>query len=303
MSKIDKAFKEKYDFYFAGCGANSVEKTIRENDCCRLLSWVNERKTIENRCKNGYGTFVDSGAFSAYTRNLEIDVDEYIEWLNEWHPNLERYCCWDTIPAGDITPEESAPKTWENYVYMRDRLVDPHKLVYCFHYGEDVSYLIQALESGIDFVALGGVARRGRKQRYEFFESLIPIFEEYPHVHVHAFGMTAIDLLNDFPYINSSDSSSWLYPPKFLRIDTDSFGTVFFGADKTKEINAKESVDNLNPLERALLEQELNSRGFTIDDMCHTGKGHTGNKERSDWCILYWKDKMNNGVQRNRQDE
>ena len=46
---------------------------------------------------------------------------------------------------------------------MKSKLTDPHKLVYCFHYGEDVSYLIQALESGIDYVALGGVARKGKK--------------------------------------------------------------------------------------------------------------------------------------------
>ena len=289
MNKIEKAFKDKYDFYLAGCGANSVEKTIRENDCCRLLSWVNEPKMIEKRCALGYKTFVDSGAFSAYSRGIDINVDDYIDWINTWYPNLERYCCFDTIPTKDISSEESARKTWENYTYMRDRLIEPRKLVYCFHYGEDTKYLIRALESGIDFVALGGVARKGRKQRYEFFNSLIPIFEEYPHVHVHAFGMTAIDLLNDFTYIDSSDSSSWLYPPKFLRIDTDSFGTLFFGTDKTKPINAKESVDNLSPLELKILEEELSTRGFTIEDMYH-------NKHRSDWCILYWKDKMKNGV-------
>lgn len=291
MSKVDKAYKDKYDFYFAGCAIASVEKTIRANDFCRLLSWVSERKVIEKRCTLGYRTFVDSGAFSAYSRGIDIDIDEYIDWINKWHPNLERYCCWDTIPTDDITPDVSAPKTWENYLYMKSKLADPHKLVYCFHYGEDVSYLIQALESGIDYVALGGVARKGRKQRYEFFESLIPIFEEYPHVHVHAFGMTAIDILNNFPYINSSDSSSWLYPPKFLRIHSANFDTVFFGQDMSKEANRKETIQNLNPLELTLLEQELNTRGFTIDDMYH-------NKHRSDWQILFWADKMKKGVKR-----
>ena len=274
-----------------GCAIASVEKTIRANDFCRLLSWVSERKVIEKRCTLGYSTFVDSGAFSAYSRGIEIDIDEYIDWINKWHPNLERYCCWDTIPTDDITPDVSAPRTWENYLYMRSKLTDPHKLVYCFHYGEDVSYLIQALESGIDYVALGGVARKGKKQRYEFFNSLIPIFEEYHHVHVHAFGMTAIDILNNFPYINSSDSSSWLYPPKFLRIHSTNFDTVFFGQDMSKEANRKETIQNLNTLELALLEQELNTRGFTIDDMYQ-------NKHRSDWQILFWADKMKNGVKR-----
>ena len=291
LSKVSKAYKDKYDFYFAGCAIASVEKTIRANDFCRLLSWVSERKVIEKRCTLGYKTFVDSGAFSAYSRGIDIDIDEYIDWINTWHPNLERYCCWDTIPTDDITPDVSAPKTWENYLYMKSKLTDPHKLVYCFHYGEDVSYLIQALESGIDYVALGGVARKGKKQRYEFFSSLIPIFEEYPHVHVHAFGMTAIDVLNNFPSINSSDSSSWLYPPKFLRIHSTNFDTVFFGQDMSKEANRKETIQNLSPQEQLILEQELNTRGFTIDDMYH-------NKHRSDWQILFWAKKMKNGVKR-----
>lgn len=103
--------------------------------------------------------------------------------------------------------------------------------------------------------------------------------------------MTAIDILNNFPYINSSDSSSWLYPPKFLRIHSTNFDTVFFGQDMSKEANRKETIQNLSPQEQLILEQELNTRGFTIDDMYH-------NKHRSDWQILFWADKMKNGVKR-----
>lgn len=276
-----------YKFYIAGCGNKSVEKTIRENNMCRLLSWVNERKVIEDRCKNGYLTFVDSGAFSAMTRGLQINVDEYVAWLNEWHENTEYYCCWDTIPTDNISPEVSAEQTWNNYLYMKERLADPSKLVYCYHYGEDIGYLKRALESGISFVALGGIAKKGKAIRHEFFTQLEPIFKEYPHVQVHAFGMTAVDILNKYTYITSSDSSSWLFPPKYGRIQTETCRQVYFGTNFTKEANIKESYDNLPSAQQHLIEAEINSMGMTLEDM-------QGNIGRSDWQLLHWNKKMKN---------
>ena len=274
-----------YNFYFAGCGNKSVEKTIRENDCCRLLSWVNERKVIEERAANGFPTFVDSGAFSAYTKGLDINVDEYIAWINRWHPYVERYCCWDVIPNDNVSPKESAEKTWANYMYMKNKVLDPHKLVYCFHYGEDITYLKQALESGLEFIALGGLAKRGKKQREEFLEFVEPIFKQYPNVHVHAFGMASIPLLKRFTFIDSSDASSWLYPPKYARIQTISCGQVYFGNDREKQVNKDEAYDNLHPVKLQQLQDELASKGFALDDMM-------GNAKRSDWQILFWKEKF-----------
>jgi hypothetical protein len=276
-----------YKFYFAGCGNKSVEITIRENECNRLLSWVNERKVIEERAANGYPTFVDSGAFSAYTKHLDINVDEYIDWINRWHPYVERYAAWDTIPSDKISPKESAEKTWANYQYMKTKVADPSKLVYCFHYGEDLDYLVQALESGLDYVALGGLAKKGKKQREEFLTLVEPIFRQYPHVHVHAFGMTSVPILQRFDFIDSSDSSSWLYPPKYGRIQTNSCGEVYFGNDVDKETNRDAAFVYMLPSSQMLLERELQSKGMTIEDMF-------GNIGRSDWQILHWKEKMDN---------
>ena len=168
---------------------------------------------------------------------------------------------------------------------MRARLIDPSKLVYCYHYGEPLDYLIKALESGIDYVALGGVARKGKVIRNEFFTQLEPIFEQYPHVHVHAFGMTALDILDRYTYIDSSDSSSWLYPAKYARIETASCKQVYFGGDLTKPINIKEAYENLSTTDKALLLREIESLGMTLEDM-YTNIG------RSDWQLLYWQQRM-----------
>lgn len=275
---------KKYNFYFAGCGNKSTEKTLRENDCCRLLSWVNEKKVIEERSANGYKTFVDSGAFSAYTKGIDIDIDDYIAWINRWHPYVERYAAWDVIPSDKVSVEESAKQTWKNYQYMKTKVTDPSKLVYCFHFGEDITYLLQALKSGIDFIALGGLAKKGKKQREEFLELVEPIFEEFPNVHVHVFGMGSMPIIQRFKFIDSSDSTTPFFPAKHGRIQTDSCGNVYFGEDVDNEKHSKEAFVNMLPSHKMLIEQEVRQRGFTIEDM------YT-NISRQDYQIIYWKEK------------
>ena len=276
---------ENYDFYFAGTGNKTVEQTIRENECWRLLSWVNERKVIEERAVNGYSTFVDSGAFSAYTKGISIDINDYIAWIDRWHPYVERYCCWDVIPSDKVTPKESAEQTWQNYQYMKANVTDPSKLVYCFHVGEDLDYLVQALESGIDYIALGGLAKKGKKQRTEFFELVEPIFEQYPDVHVHVFGMASMPLIQRFKFIHSSDSTTPFFPAKHGRIQTDSCGTVYFGSDVDNENHKKEAFVNMLPSHQQLVVNEVTARGFDIEDM-FTNIG------RQDYQVVYWKEKV-----------
>ena len=38
-----------------------------------------------------------------------------------------------------------AKSSWENYIYMRERIKIPDKLLYTFHYGEETEYLENAI--------------------------------------------------------------------------------------------------------------------------------------------------------------
>ena len=116
-------------YFFAGVDYKATEDWLIKNDCLRLLSYVNDKRLIEKRCEQNQPTFVDSGAFSAMNRKLSIDLDEYINWLNEREENLLMYCVWDYIPLTEEVAEEYAKKTWENYLYMKDKLVDRKSVV------------------------------------------------------------------------------------------------------------------------------------------------------------------------------
>ena len=269
-----------FPFHFAGRATAEVEDYLREHNCLRLLSYVNERRDIEKRSLAGHITFVDSGAFSATNRKLSIDVDQYINWLNEWSQHFSMFCCWDTIPVGDMDPEESAKKTWDNYCYMKERLNEPQKLIYCYHYGEDIKWLEQAIREGVKMIALGGIAKRGKNQRREFLTKVRPILEANPDVFVHAFGMTSWEILKEYDYINSADSTSWICTTKYGQINTD-LGLVYVGEDRTR----KNHYEDLTKEQKEIVKAGLAEVGLT-DETFNTSTN------RLLWQAHHWRKRM-----------
>lgn len=276
----------KFNLYYAGTRTKYAEDLLTEYGYCRLMSYVNEKGAIQRHCKAGRPVFVDSGAFSAMTRGIEINVDDYIKWLNEYSANMEKFCCFDRIGITEDEFEDCAKATWENYLYMYDKLKEPHKLVYCFHFGEPIEYLHNALEFGCKHIALGGVAKRKRGERKEFFESLKDEFNEHPDVVVHAFGMTDVTLLQEYTYIHGADSTSWLWPCKFSETQHDCMSKAYW-SDKNPE--KPHHLNNLTDEKYFELEDEIAEYGFTIDDMYGDGDAV---KNRDAWQILYWQNKF-----------
>lgn len=274
-----------FNFYYAAMRTQYTEEFITKCGYNRLLSYVNDRPIIEKHCKNGRPLFVDSGAFSAMTRGIDISMDDYIEWLNTYSQPMEKFCCWDVIPAGETKPETSAEQTWINFLYMEERVNEPHKLVYCFHYGEDVKYLRQALEHGCKEIALGGLVGKTTKQRDEFFSKVEHEFDDYD-VTIHAFGMTQIDLLRKYTFIHSADSTSWLWPLKFTEAEFKTIPKVYM-SDKHPE--KPYHINNITDEQYFAVEDELGVYGLKPQDIYGVG---VGRRNREVWQVLFWQEKF-----------
>jgi len=65
--------------YFAGVQCPEADEYINEKGLHRLLSYWNDKRMLEKRYHQGLKTFLDSGAYTAWTKDAKIDVDEYIE--------------------------------------------------------------------------------------------------------------------------------------------------------------------------------------------------------------------------------
>lgn len=231
MDNMGEGDIKKYmRIYMAGVS----EKDMPPKDSNALFSFEGQGKQTFDRLKDSMKSaklFIDSGAYTAWTKGVEINVDEYISWLNERSEDI--YLCGqvDSIPPVGATLEqirECAQITWENYLYMKERLKNPDALLYTFHIGEPIEFLKQALSykdkngKPIPYIALGGLVGKTRAARDRFLELCFKTIKnsDNPDVKVHTFGMTDFNLLEKYP-ITSADSTSWIMVGAMGNIMTD----------------------------------------------------------------------------------
>ena len=73
-----------FDLYLAGGKAKTPDDLIIKRSCDVLFSQINDRKDIQKflELMNNNKLFIDSGAYSAWSKNKHIDVDDYIKFIN-----------------------------------------------------------------------------------------------------------------------------------------------------------------------------------------------------------------------------
>lgn len=268
------------DLYFAGSEAFTDIVFDEPGNILMSYFYVRQKfskfiELLENK-KANKKLFIDSGAFTAWTKQESIDVDEYINFINTYSEHIELYGQIDVIP-GDIikghTPEqveEAAAATWENYLYMRPRMKKPEGLLYTFHVGEPYRYLEQALEwrddngQPIPYIALGGMVGKPMPTKKSFLDSCFNIIKKSsnPKVKVHAFGMTSFSLLEAYP-ITSADSTSWIMTGANGNIITD-VGIIAI-SEKAKRL--PEHYSHLCPSHQDAFEKTISKYGFTLDEL------------------------------------
>jgi hypothetical protein len=169
--------------------------------------------------------FIDSGAFSAWTKGAEINIDEYIAFIKKYRNYISLYANLDVI--GD------AEASLKNQEYMEAKGLKP---IPCFHQGEDLKYLKHYLKK-YDYMALGGMVGSSTSKLVmwldDIFQSHICNDKGLPKIKVHGFGITSLSLMLRYPWY-SVDSTSWVM--------TGRFGGIFV----PKKLNGKYNY-GLNP--------------------------------------------------------
>lgn len=159
--------------------------------------------------------FLDSGAYSAWSRGTAIDLDEYIAFIKANIDLIEVYACLDSIPGApgrNATIKErvtAAETSWTNYLYMVSEGLDPLPV---FHYGEDFKYLERMLDYGCPYLGIGGLVGIPSINRRNWLDRLFTRLTDdsgMPIVKTHGFGMTAVPLVFRYPWY-SIDSTTWI---------------------------------------------------------------------------------------------
>jgi hypothetical protein len=273
------------DLYFAGECRKDVEKFISSLGVNRLHSFisspghVNRWLDLTKDCPTKF--FLDSGAYSAHTKGKEINVDEYIARINELDERLTLYAQLDTIPgefgkSKTLQQLKEAPElSWENYLYMRDRVASRDKLVPVFHQGENFKHLKRMLEfrhedgSPIKYIGISPANDVMTQHKDRWFNQVFGVIQNSsnPNVKTHAFGMTCKPQLEKYPF-TSADSTSWIVKARFGCLDFENMTIVVSDRKTDDPLFYKNLGDGI--IQR--FEAKVMERGLDLEQMmtsCH----------------------------------
>ena len=263
-----------FNLYFAGQQAKEVDAYLQERGALRLFSQVNERKGIQEWQQAGYAKklFIDSGAFSVAHAGKTVDIDVYIDYINS-NPEIPIFVELDVIPfpvLNATTAKECCEASWQNYLYMKERVTSPCFLLPLYHFGEPKDALRRILNTEVngklpEYIGIGGRHGVSTDLQDKYFHEIFSVIQssDNPKVKVHAFGMTVIKLLEKFPFY-SADSTTWLQLGINGNINTESYGIV-----NVSERNkfAKENVHAFPQHCREVVEAEIESYGYTLEQV------------------------------------
>lgn len=140
--------------------------------------------------------FADSGAHSARTLGVALELDDYAKWLKHWSPWFTIYANLDVIGGPERTRDNQR------------RLEEVHGLhpMPVYHTGEPISVLERYLDEGYTYIALGKLLGNPYKRLKPWLARAFRVAGD--RAVFHGFGLTVWDALQEFPFY-SVDSSSW----------------------------------------------------------------------------------------------
>jgi hypothetical protein len=159
-------------------------------------------RDIKNSAEMGLDLFLDSGAFTAFTKGAVIDPERYAEYI---HDSAK---VWTTCSSLDAIGDPA--KTYEYFKILRSMGC---KVQPVFHCREDELWLRKYLDEGYDYIFLGGMVPEQTNWLMNWLDGLWRNYltnkDGTARVKIHGFGLTDQRLIFRYPWY-SVDSTSWL---------------------------------------------------------------------------------------------
>lgn len=160
--------------------------------------YVGKQQYVDNMRENGAKVFLDSGAFSAHTLGVSIDLPTYCDYIKR---NMDILRIEDGAVMASVLDGIGDPlKTYRNQLAMEKLGAKP---LPCFHYGEDSRYLDWYVKN-YDYITIGGMVGKSSAALIKWLDR---IWEEHlidgsgrAKLKVHAFGITAIPIMERYPW-------------------------------------------------------------------------------------------------------
>ena len=240
------------------------EKACREGVTHYLESYhyIYRQSAIDKIRRDGVRVFLDSGAYSAYTKGVDVDIRAYCEYV---HRNADIIYTVDGIPCASVLDGIGDPlKTYQNQLLMESYGVRP---LPCFHYGEDERYLEWYI-ANYDYITIGGMVPISTQQLIHWLDRL---WERYlcdgagrPRVRVHGFGLTSLPLMKRYPWF-SVDSSTWVQWAANGMLLVPGMGQINVSSKSSSRKIEGQHLNTYTPPQRAAIIEHIRALGFDPD--------------------------------------
>lgn len=224
--------------------------------------YIHSQRYVDKIRAKGNRVFLDSGAFSAMTKGVTIDLRKYVNYIKANIDIIEHV---DGQPVASVLDGIGDPyKTYCNQLEMEHLGVRP---LPCFHYGEDERYLEWYVQN-YSYITLGGMVPISTPQLKIWLDRIwgkyLTFPDGRPRIKVHGFGLTTPSLMARYPWY-SVDSSSW------IRLGWA--GSIIMRNGKMLPISSQnparkilgQHYANLSPAIQKAASEELGRYGLTVE--------------------------------------
>jgi hypothetical protein len=218
--------------------------------------YIGNERMVNRIRSTGRQIFLDSGAFSAFTQGITVDLNEYCNYVKKNQDIFEVVSVLDAI--GD------ADQTYRNQVAMERQGV---QALPCYHYGEPETVL-EYYASNYEYITIGGMVPISSPQLRIWLDRIwgrhLTNGDGTPRLKVHGFGLTSVPLMARYPWY-SVDSSSWVQLGGMGNIFLPKWGTIAVSEYAPQAKDEFKHIDNLPKEHRDVLVDFIEGLGFEIE--------------------------------------
>lgn len=242
----------------------------REKEMRRDVKWflesyhyIHRERAVQRIRREGVKVFLDSGAFSAFSMGVNVDLGKYCDYI---HKNLDIIEHIDGQPLASVLDAiGDADGTWRNQMAMEARGVRP---LPCYHYGEPIEVL-QYYIANYSYITIGGMVPISTPQLKLWLDRLWADYltddKGHPVVKVHGFGLTSLPLMMRYPWY-SVDSSTWVqWAANGMVLVPGQVGQVDVSNKSSRKKIRGQHMDSVSPLETAAIEASIRATGVDPD--------------------------------------
>lgn len=226
--------------------------------------YIHKQSYVDKIRADGVKVFLDSGAFSAFSKGADVDLPGYCDYILQ---NKDIILNEDGVLLASVLDGIGDPlQTYRNQLAMEARGVRP---LPCFHYGEDERYLEHYI-ANYDYITLGGMVPISTVQLIHWLDR---IWEKYltdgngvPKLKVHGFGLTTQVLMDRYPWW-SIDSSTWVQNAAMGYVFIPGYGSISISEHSPDAKKTGRHLRTVSADTRAAIEKHIVDLGFDPDTL------------------------------------